>query len=99
MDPKSRRSWNATEKLRILEEGRQGGEAISAVCRRHRISPTLFYHWERQAKEGALQALRPQRRGPKTAATEPLEQEIQRLRSALVEVTLENLALKKGPTA
>jgi transposase len=99
MDPKSRRSWNATEKLRILEEGRQGGEAISVVCRRHRISPTLFYQWERQAKEGALQALRPQQRGPKMAATEPLEQEIQRLRNALVEVTLENLALKRGPAA
>jgi transposase len=99
MDQKSRRSWNATEKLRILEEGRQGGEAISAVCRRHRISPTLFYQWERQAKEGALQALRPQRRGPKVSPTEPWEQEVQRLRSALVEVTLENLALKRGPAA
>jgi transposase len=98
MPGKSRRTWNAEEKLRILEEARQAGHGVSEVCRRYQISPTLFYQWERNAREGALQALRPQRRGRK--ASDPVErlgEELQRLRRAIAEVTLENLELKRGP--
>lgn len=98
MAGKTRRSWSAEQKLRILEEARQTGHSVSEVCRRHQISPTLYYQWERSAREGALQALRPHPRGRKPQdPTERLQEELQRLRTAIAEVTLENLALKKGP--
>ena len=92
-----RRSWSPEEKLRILEEARVEGHGVNAVCRRHQISPNLFYQWERNARQAALQALRGQKRGPKVPERSlQLEAEIQRLREAVTEVTLENLALKKG---
>lgn len=97
MADKTRRIWTAEEKLRILDEARQTEHSVSEVCRRHQISPTLFYQWERNAKEGALVALRPQRRGRKAPdASEQLQEELQRLRTAIAEITLENLALKRG---
>ena len=97
MSGKTRRSWPAEEKLRILEEARQTGQTVSEVCRRHQLSAAQFYLWERQAREGALTALRPQRPGRKGSdPTERLAAEVQRLRDALTEVTLENLSLKRG---
>jgi transposase-like protein len=97
MADKTRRNWSAEAKLRILDEARQTEHSVSEVCRRHQISPTLFYQWERSAREGALQALRPQPRGRKPHdPSEQLQEELQRLRTALAEVTLENLELKKG---
>lgn len=97
MNTKSRRSWTAEDKLRILEEARQSGQAVSEVCRRHQIAATQFYLWEKQARQGALAALRPGSRGRKAAPAEvQLEAEVERLRTAVMELALENLQFKKG---
>jgi transposase-like protein len=94
---RQRRSWKPEEKLRILEEARVAGHGINEVCRRYQISSTLFYQWERHARQAALEALRGYKRGPKVPERiGEMEAEIQRLREAITEVTLENLALKKG---
>jgi transposase-like protein len=94
---RERRSWKAEDKLRILEEARVAGHGINEVCRRYQISPTLFYQWERHMRRAALEALQGYKRGPKVPdRVVELEAEIQRLREAITEVTLENLALKKG---
>ena len=37
MGSQSRRRWTAEEKLAIIEEARQAGQAVSEVCRRHGI--------------------------------------------------------------
>ena len=98
MSKQNRRVWQPEQKLQIVEEARQTGQGVSEVCRRHQIAPTLFYQWERQARAGALSALRPQKPGRKPAAeTERLEAELTRLRTAITELTLENLELKRGP--
>jgi len=97
MSERNRRVWQPEQKLQILEEARQTGQAVSEVCRRHQLTPTLFYQWERQAREGALAALRPHKPGRKPAAeTERLEAELARLRGAITDLTLENLELKRG---
>ena len=57
-DSKRRRRWTAEEKLTILQEARQAGHTVSEVCRRHQVQPTQYYLWEKQAKAGALAALR-----------------------------------------
>jgi len=93
----SRRRWTAEEKLQILEEGRQSGQTISEVCRRHQIAPGQFYAWEKQARQGALVALRNGPRGPGKADPTPQPQaEIERLRDVIAEISAENLALKRG---
>ena len=93
----ARRRWTPEEKLQILEEARQTGQTISEVCRRHQITPGQFYTWEKQARQGALAALRNGPRGPqKTDPTPQLQAEIERLRDVIAEISAENLALKRG---
>ena len=97
MSSTTRRRWSAQDKLSILREARQTGQTVSEVCRRHGLSPGLFYVWEKQAQEGALQALRHER---STARRErevrQREQELQRLRAAISELLMEHLELKGG---
>ena len=64
----------------------------------YQISPTLFYQWERQADQAALQALTGQARGRKKVrpAEEQLQAEVQRLQAVIAELSAENLQLKKG---
>ena len=47
---------SAKEKFAILEEARKSGN-IEEVCRQHQISKSLFYKWEKQVKDAALEAL------------------------------------------
>jgi transposase len=97
MTTQKRRHWTAEEKLRILEEVRQTSVSVSEACRRHGIATGQFYTWERQARQGALEALRNGRRGRrKNDPVVRLKAEVQRLRAVIAELSAENLALKKG---
>jgi transposase-like protein len=97
MGAQKRRQWRAEQKLQILEEARQSDATVSEVCRRHGIGSGQFYKWERLAREGALDGLRAQKRGRKESATVTLlEDEVQRLRAVIAELSAENLELKKG---
>jgi transposase len=91
------RKWTAEEKLQILDEARKAGQPVSDVCRRHQIAPTQFYEWEKQARTGALEALRAKKRGRKPSTTEAyLKDEVVRLRTVVAELSVETLQLKKG---
>jgi transposase-like protein len=91
-----KRRFSAEEKLQILEEGRAPGASIAEVCRRHQISTTLFYLWEKQAKQAALEILRGNGNGRKRDhKAERLQEKIQKLNAVISEITEENLTLKK----
>jgi transposase-like protein len=91
------RHWTAAEKLQIIEEARQTGQMVSEVCRQHQISPPQFYLWEKQARQGALEALRNRRPGRKPSdPTARLQQDISRLQGVVAELSTENLDLKRG---
>lgn len=97
MERNQGRRTSAEEKLSILEEGRQLGATISEVCRRHQIAHTQFYRWERISRQAALEALRNGARKAKNGKREELLlSEVNRLRAAVAELTLENLTLKRG---
>ena len=97
-ESKPRRQFLAETKLQIVKEGRTTNLTVSQVCEQYRISPTLFYQWERIADRAALTALQGQPRGRKKLrpAEEALLAEVQRLREVVAELSSENLALKKG---
>lgn len=97
MKGQPRQRWTAEEKLRILEEARQTSASISEVCRHYGVAPGQFYAWEKQARQGALEALRHGRRGrkPEDPAAR-LGAELQRLRAVVTELSAENLELKRG---
>jgi transposase-like protein len=96
--PVKRRQWTAEAKLKVLHEGRSGAASLSQVCAQHDIRPSQFYQWEAVAERGALAALQGQKRGRKkqTPTEEALVAEVGRLREVIAELSLENLALKKG---
>jgi len=88
---------SAEEKLKVVEEGRQSGVTISGVCRQHQVDHAQFYRWERLARQGALEMLRNGTRKSKNRKREEwLTSEVTRLRAAVAELIMENLALKKG---
>jgi len=97
MTDNAHRHWTAEEKLQIIEEARRAGQLVSEVCRHHQIAPRLFYLWEKQARQGAMEALhnrKPGRRASDVSA--PLLEEIARLRMVVAELSAENLELKRG---
>ncbi len=90
--PSHGRKWTAEETVQILDEARKAGQAVSEVCRRQQIAPGQFYEWERQARTGALEALRAKKRGRKPSKTETyLKHEVVRLRIVVAELSAETL--------
>jgi len=97
MSKKGRRRWTAKQKWQIIAEARQADNTVSEVCRRHGIGTGQFYAWEKKAHQGALEALRGQRRGRKQeAALSQMQTELNRMRKVVAELSAENLELKKG---
>jgi transposase-like protein len=79
----TRRRFTAEYKLRILRESERQSEpgAIGALLRREGLYSTHLSAWRRQRDRGALDALRPRRRGRKPDPTEGLRQRIAELES------------------
>jgi transposase len=50
---KRNRRWDANEKARITAESFEPGANISAVARRHGVSPGLLHYWRRTVRDRA----------------------------------------------
>jgi transposase len=50
-----RRAWPADEKARIVAESFEGGETVSAVARRHALTPQQLFAWRRAAQQRAAE--------------------------------------------
>jgi transposase len=50
---KRNRRWDAREKARITAESFEPGANISAVARRHGVSPGLLHYWRRTVRDRA----------------------------------------------
>jgi transposase-like protein len=80
--PASRRTYTAEYKQRILQEAEvaattRGG--LGALLRREGLYSSLLAYWRRERAQGILEALTPQKRGPKSKRN-PMEEEVQKLR-------------------
>jgi transposase-like protein len=74
--------YTAEYKQRILEEAEaaavtRGG--LGALLRREGLYSSLLAYWRRERAQGILEALTPQKRGPKSKR-DPIEEEVQKLR-------------------
>ena len=76
-----RRRFSAAYKLRIVQELDRCSEPgeIGALLRREGLYSSLLTEWRRARDQGAFDALREKRRGPKPRRVDPLEQENSRL--------------------
>jgi len=77
-DRARRRSFTAQTKLRVLAEtdGAADVGGIGAILRREGLYSSTLTDWRRQRDSGALGGLTPVKRGPKTAAQNPLAAEL-----------------------
>jgi len=81
--PAERRARSAVDKLRILqayEACPAGSPERGALLRREGIYTSQIAKWRKARDRGLLGSLRAQRRGPKSTASEPLVDEVARLR-------------------
>jgi transposase len=77
-DRPRRRTFTAQTKLRVLAEtdGVADVGGIGAILRREGLYSSTLTDWRRQRDSGALGALTPAKRGPKSAARNPLAAEL-----------------------
>jgi transposase len=61
-----RRSWTAEQKAQILAESYESGEKVSAVARRHGLTPQQLFGWRRDAERAVA------RRGVIERASSPV---------------------------
>ena len=77
-----RRSFTAEYKQRILMEAETAAAlpgGVGALLRREGLYSSLLAYWRRERADGILEALTPQKRGPKSKRN-PMEEEVQKLR-------------------
>jgi len=75
------RQHSAADKVAILRKVLLEGQAVSAVCEEHDVSPTLFYTWQKQFFENGAAAF------AKDTSTEQraLERKVEELRQRLTQ--------------
>lgn len=86
--------WTPKAKLEIVLEGLKEEGGISAICRSKGISTTQFYKWKHQLITSAEIVFKRQNNKP-NLKEERLKQENERMKNVIVEITAENLDLKK----
>lgn len=95
-EKKPRRRWTASEKLRVVLAGLDGSVEVSELCRREGINPAQYYLWKKQLTASASKVFADGRSSQPSAQEQRLASENAKLKSVVVELTTENLDLKKG---
>jgi transposase len=49
-----RRTWTPAQKAEIVAESSESGETVSAVARRHGLTPQQLFGWRREARRRAM---------------------------------------------
>lgn len=93
----TRRTFTSAQRMQIVLEGLQDGASVSEVCRRHQISPTLYYRWHNLLMERADRVFVKRDASGTEQERAAHEAEVTRLKSVIAELTAENLELKKTP--
>ena len=96
----NRRFFSPEQKVAILREHLVEGRAVSDLCEKHRIHPTVFYQWQRQFFENGTAAFESKQSRSRVSdgyqkKLEALEQKLQRKNQVLSELLEEHTRLKK----
>ena len=93
---RTRRKFNAEEKIRIVLEGLQGESSIADVCRREGIHPTQYYKWSKTFLEAGKKRLDGDTvREAGSTEVKDLRTENEELKQLVAELSLKNRVLKK----
>ena len=96
---KTRQTYSAEEKIRIVLAGLRGEESISVLCRREGIAESLYYSWSKEFLEAGKRRLSGDTaRQAKSPAGQGWRSESQALKERGADLTLEDRPLKKSMT-
>jgi len=96
---KTRQTYSAEEKIRIVLAGLRGEESISALCRREGIAESLYYSWSKEFLEAGKRRLSGDTARQATSPeVKDLRSESLALKECVADLTLENRLLKKSMT-
>ena len=99
MSRKPRKHYSGPEKVAILRERLLEGKALSEVCERYQLQPTVFYAWQKQFFEnGAAAFERKSRRAEeaKDRTIAALHEKLVRKNEVIAELMEENVQSKKA---
>ena len=93
----TRRRFPSEEKIRIVMEGMRGEMAVSELCRREGIQPTVYYKWLKDFMEAGKSRLRGDTQREATSdEVKHLRSENERLKQLVGDLSLEKMTLKKS---
>ena len=96
---KTRQTYSAEEKIRIVLAGLRSEESISGLCRREGISDSLYYTWSKEFLEAGKRRLSGDTARQATSPeVKELRSEAMALKECVADLTLENRLLKKSMT-
>lgn len=96
---KTRRQFNAEEKIRIVLEGLKGEDSIASICRKEGIHPTQYYKWSKEFLEAGKKRLNGDTvREASSSEVKDLREENEALKLLVAEIALKNRMLKKSVT-
>ena len=99
MRRKTRRKYNAEEKIRIVIEGLRGEDSIAELCRREGIAQSLYYKWSKDFMEAGKSRLAGDtKREASSEDVTDLRSENEQLKQVVAELALKNRVLKKSLT-
>jgi transposase len=94
---KTRRQYNAEEKVRIVLDGLKGEETITELCRREGINPNLYYNWSKEFLEAGKRRLQGDTKREATSGEViGLRKENTQLKQLVADLSLRNEVLKKS---
>jgi transposase-like protein len=95
---RNRRRFSAEEKVRILKRHLVDKEAVSDICEKEGIQPTLFYQWQRQFFENGTAAFERKPAKKKDRAEQKiltLEAKVREKNDVIAEILADHVKLKK----
>lgn len=96
---RTRRKFNAEEKIRIVLAGLRGEESVAELCRVEGIHQNLYYRWSRDFLEAGKKRLSGDTaREASSSEVVDMRKESGQLKELLAETMLENRLLKKSVT-
>jgi transposase len=94
---KTRKKYNAEEKIRIVLDGLRGEDSIAAICRREGINTNLYYCWSKDFLEAGKKRLSGDLQREATSnEVSDMKQENDQLKQLVAELSLKNRVLKKS---
>ena len=94
---KTRRQYNAEDKIRIVVEGLRGEQTIAELCRREGLSQSLYYKWSKEFLEAGKSRLAGNtKREADSSEVKEMREELDQLKLLVAELSLKNRILKKS---